>query len=148
MDDDETGRADCARIHQQWHERAKARDVESLLALYAEDATLESPLVPAILDDAPGGVLEGQAAIRRFLEEGTRRLPGELVRWYRTGAYLTDGRTLAWEYPRATPDGGDQIDIAEVMEVAGGLIRRHRIYWGWRGCLQVAPVLARRTAGP
>jgi len=37
-----------------------------------------------------------------------------------------------WEYPRATPDG-DQMDFAEVMELEAGLIRRHRVYWGWYG---------------
>lgn len=39
--------ADCERIHREWHERAKVRDTEGLLVLYAEDAVLESPLVPA-----------------------------------------------------------------------------------------------------
>jgi hypothetical protein len=37
-----------------------------------------------------------------------------------------------WEYPRATPDG-DQMDFTEVMELENGLIRRHRVYWGWFG---------------
>jgi hypothetical protein len=48
-----------------------------------------------------------------------------------------------WEYPRATPDG-EQIDIMEVMEIDASLIQAHRIYWGWKGCLQIAPALARR----
>ena len=48
--------ADCARIYREWHDRAKAIDTEGLLALYAEDAVfLESPLVPAILDDKSDG---------------------------------------------------------------------------------------------
>lgn len=143
----ETGCAACARIYEQWHDCAKARDIGGLLALYAADATFESPLVPAILDDVPNGVLEGRPAIRRFLDEGTRRRPNDLVRWYRTGTYLTNGRTLVWEYPRATPDG-DQIDIVEVMEVANGLIQHHRIYWGWKGSCQIAPALARRALLP
>ena len=67
---DETGHSNCARIYQQWHERAKTRDVEGLLLLYAEDATFESPLVPAILDDMTSGFLSGRDAIRRFLQEG------------------------------------------------------------------------------
>jgi len=37
-----------------------------------------------------------------------------------------------WEYPRQTPDG-EQMDFVEVMELHDGLIRRHRVYWGWRG---------------
>jgi hypothetical protein len=139
---DEDERAACARIFEAWHRCAKERDLEGLVALYDDDAVLESPLVMAILDDAESGVLEGKAAIRRFLAEGARRRPNALVRWYRTGEYLTDGHLLVWEYPRATPEG-DQIDIMEAMEIAGGLILRHRIYWGWKGCVQIAPALVR-----
>lgn len=128
----------CLRIYDQWHEYARAGDVDELLALYHPDAALESPLVPAILD-TPGGVCHGRAEIRRFLEEGTRRRPNALVRWYRSGEVLCDGRTLFWEYPRHLPaDKGEQIDIAEVMEVADGQIMRHRIYWGWFGLRRLA----------
>src|SRR5215470_5783663 len=123
-------RADCARVFHEWHERARVRDTQGLLALYSEDAILESPLVPAILDDKQDGVLRGRDELRRFFEEGGRRRPNELVRWYRTGEWLTDGhRLLVWEYPRQAPDG-DQVDLVEFMEIAGGLVRCHRIYWG------------------
>ena len=137
-------RADCERVYREWHERAKALDTEGLLALYSEDAVLESPLVPAILDDKQNGVLCGHDELRRFFAEGGRRRPNDLVRWYRTGEWLTDGhRLLVWEYPRKAPDG-DQVDLVEFMEIAGGLIAYHRIYWGWRGCTLIAPVLSRR----
>lgn len=139
-------RADCERIHREWHERAKELDTEGLLTLYAEDAVLESPLVPAILDDKPDGVLRGRGELRRFFGEGARRRPNDLVRWYRTGDWLTDGRRLlVWEYPRQAPDG-DQVDLVEVMEIAGGLIRHHRIYWGWKGFTLIAPALSRRAS--
>src|SRR5262249_11080042 len=49
--------ADCERIHREWHERAKARDTNGLLALYADDAVLETPLVEAIFDGRPSGTL-------------------------------------------------------------------------------------------
>jgi hypothetical protein len=125
--------SDCERIHHEWHMCAKARDTEGLLALYAADAVLESPLVMAILDGRASGTLCGHDELRRFFAEGARRRPNELVRWYRTGTWLTDGeRLLVWEYPRATPDG-DQVDILESMEIAEGLIQHHRIYWGWFG---------------
>jgi steroid Delta-isomerase len=136
--------ADCERIHRDWHDRVKAPDTEGLIALYAEDAVFESPLVAALLDDAPDGVLRGHAALRHFFAEGARRRPHDLVRWYRTGIFLTDGsRLMIWEYPRAVPDG-DQVDLVEVMEIAGGLIRHHRVYWGWKGAILLAPALSRR----
>jgi steroid delta-isomerase len=138
--------ADCERIHREWDACAKTRNTEGLLALYAADAVLESPLVPAILDDHPDGVLRGHDELRRFFAEGARRRPNDLVRWYRTGEWLTDNRRLLiWEYPRQTPDG-DQVDLVEVMEIADGSIRHHRIYWGWKGCGLIAPALARRAA--
>jgi steroid delta-isomerase len=137
--------ADCERIHREWHTQAIARDTERLLALYAEDAILESPLVPAILDGKLDGILRGHAELRHFFEEGARRRPNDLVRWHRTGEWLSDGRRmLVWEYPRQTPDG-DQVDLVEVMEIGYGLICHHRIYWGWKGCGLIAPALSRLT---
>ena len=41
------------------------------------------------------------------------------------------------------PDG-DQVDLVEFIEIVGGLIAYHRIYWGWKGCTLIAPVLSRR----
>ncbi|KVN14903.1 hypothetical protein WT08_07320 [Burkholderia sp. MSMB1552] len=35
-------------------------------------------------------------------------------------------------YPRETPQG-DQVDLNESIDVAGGRITRHRVYWGWVG---------------
>lgn len=125
-------RQQCAQIFEAWHDLARTRDVDGLLDLYKPDAVFESPLVPAILDDTDSGRLQGHEEIRPFLAEGTRRRPNDLVRWFRTGDYLCDGRTLFWEYPREAPDG-HQIDIAEVMEIDDGLIQEHRIYWGWFG---------------
>ena len=128
-------------IYEKWHEYAKARDVEALIALYADHAVFESPLVPAILDRT-NGVLNGKDDIKFFLQEGTKRRPNELVKWFRRGDYLTNGRLLVWEYPRQT-DEGEQIDILELMEIENGLIQQHRIYWGWKGCLLTRQVVAR-----
>jgi hypothetical protein len=43
------------------------------------------------------------------------RRNSEARQFFRT-PYLTDGRTLVWEYPRETPSG-DQMDFVEVMEI-------------------------------
>ena len=139
---------DFQAIYELWDKHAKERNVPSLIDLYADDTVFESPPVPAILDQ-PSGVLRGRAEILRFLEEGTKRRPNDLVRWHRTGQYFVDGDTLVWEYPRETP-AGDQIDILEVMQIEGAKIKRHRIYWGWFGCNQLiaSAVRKRRAEGP
>ena len=49
-----------------------------LLELYTDDAILESPLVPRILERT-GGVLRGKSELAQFFSEGGRRRPNELV---------------------------------------------------------------------
>jgi len=119
-------------IYTRWHETIRDRDLDGLMALYIEDAILETPLILATLNDRHDGVLRGKSEIRPFFEAGLRKLGNELGRWYRTGVFFSNGRQLTWEYPRETPEG-DQVDLVEVMDVAGGLIVHHRVYWGWVG---------------
>ena len=115
------------RIYREWDECLARKDTAAIVALYAPDAVFESPLVPHLLQ-SERGVLRGHAELRAFFDKLAQRKPAVRGR-YRAG-YLTDGRTLFWEYPREAP-GAEQMDLAEVMEIEGGLIRRHRVYWGW-----------------
>ncbi len=117
------------RVHHAWNAALEARDTDAAVALYAEDATLESPLIRYLLR-IDRGVLHGREEIRRFLPRVWANQPAER-RTFRHDVF-TDGRTMMWEYPRQTPDG-DQMDFAEVMELSSGLIRYHRVYWGWYG---------------
>ena len=119
-------------IYEQWHRSIVNRDLEGLMAIYAEDAVLETPLIVVTLPDHAEGILRGKPQIRDFFDAGLRKLPSSLGRWYRTGTFFANGRQLVWEYPRETPSG-DQVDLVEVMDVADGLITHHRVYWGWVG---------------
>lgn len=112
-----------------WDEALGAKDLDAAMALYHEDATLESPLVRHLLGTETG-VVRGRDALRSFVAKVFAHQPAERRR-FREG-FLTDGARLTWEYPRETPDG-DQLDIVEVMEIRDGLIARHRVYWGWAG---------------
>ena len=71
-------------------------------------------------------------------------MPGAVMLWWRTGTWFSAGDTLIWEYPRHTPNA-EQIDILEVMDIRGGLIQHHRVYWGWKACSLIAPALAAAT---
>jgi ketosteroid isomerase-like protein len=117
------------RIYQAWDAALDAKDVEAATALYAPDCVLESPLVRHILK-TERGVVEGRENLRDFIRQVFARTPTSRQH-YREG-FFTDGCTVMWEYPRAKPDG-EQMDFVEVMEIEGGLIRRHRVYWGWYG---------------
>jgi len=124
--------ADIRRIYERWHETVRDGDLDGTLALYAEDAILETPLAMVILVGKTNGILNGKAEIRPFFYAGSRQLQNNLARWYRTGTFFSNGRQLIWEYPRVTPQG-DQIDLIEMMDITDGLIAHHRVYWGWCG---------------
>lgn len=112
-----------------WDEALGRKDVAAAAALYAPDALLESPLVCHLMG-VERGVLQGREEIRRFAARVFQGQPPQRRRY--KAKYFTDGKTLMWEYPRATPDG-DQMDFVEVMELKDGLIQHHRVYWGWFG---------------
>jgi ketosteroid isomerase-like protein len=113
-----------------WDAVLSRNDATALLGLYAPDAVLESPLVPHLLG-GDSGVLHGHKELKRLFDKLAERKP-PIRRYYRTG-YLTDGKRVVWEYPRATPNG-EQMDFVEAMELKrDGLIQRHCVYWGWRG---------------
>lgn len=120
------------RIYEGWHDAVVARDLAAVTALYAEDALFETPLILAVRPELGEGILRGRSAISAFFARGFATPANGLGRWYRTGTFFANGRQLTWEYPRATPEG-DQIDLMEMMEIEGGLIRHHRVYWGWVG---------------
>ncbi|HEY6442318.1 MAG TPA: nuclear transport factor 2 family protein [Candidatus Acidoferrales bacterium] len=121
---------DFERIYKDWDEALARNDAPGLLALYAEDGTLESPLVPHLLGTEKG-ICKGHAELRRLFQTLAQRKP-PVRRFHRT-PFLTDGKNkMMWEYPRATPEG-DQMDFVEVMELKNGLIQNHRVYWGWFG---------------
>src|SRR5713226_9640835 len=107
-----------------WDEALCRKDVAAAAALYATDATLESPLV-CYLMGIECGVLQGREEIRRFAARVFERQPPQRHRYKKK--YFTDGETLIWEYPRTTPLG-EQMDLVEVMELKNGFIQHHRVY--------------------
>jgi len=138
--------AACARIFRDWDTAARAGDVIAMAALYTDDCHFETALVPVILPDSPDGVLHGKAALLAFLRKAAANRPDEVLKWHRPSRWLSDGvSTLAWEYPRMTPDG-EQSDVAEFMTISDGLIAEHRVYWGWKSAMMIAPALARASA--
>jgi hypothetical protein len=120
-------RQDIERIYRAWDEALGKKDLEAALSLYAEDASIESPLVQHLLKQQ-GGIVRGRDNLRAFIAKVFETNPPQR-KCFKQG-FFTDGRVLTWEYPRATPDG-EQMDLVEVMEIENGLIQRHRVYWGW-----------------
>ena len=64
--------AEIRRIYERWHETVVGRDLDGLIALYAEDAVLETPLILATLPDRTKGILTGRAEIRSFFAAASK----------------------------------------------------------------------------
>ena len=80
-----------------WEDALSSRDVDAWVATYAQDAVLESPLVPYILGTESGvaGVVRGHDELRPFLEKVLSRTPP--LRHYHREGFFTDGRRAMWE---------------------------------------------------
>src|ERR1700751_2530519 len=115
-----TNRHEIERIYRAWDDALGKRDLEASLSLYADDASIESPLVAHLLKQR-GGIVRGKAELRSFITRVFETNPPQRKR-FKQGLF-TDGRVLTWEYPRASPDG-DQMDLVEIMEIENGMIRR------------------------
>jgi hypothetical protein len=120
---------EAERIYHEWDDALGRKDLDAAMKLYATDTVLESPLVRHLLGGAEG-IVRGRDNLRNFVKLVFASAPA-LRRRHRKG-FFTDGKRLMWEYPRAAPDG-PQMDLVEVMDIEGGLIQRHCVYWGWLG---------------
>jgi ketosteroid isomerase-like protein len=122
----QTSQRDAERIHELWDDALGKKDLDASLSLYADDATIESPLVQHLMKTKKG-IVRGKDDLHRFITLVFQTNPPQRKQ-FKTG-FFSDGRVIMWEYPRAAPDG-DQMELVEVMEVRDGLIQRHRVYWG------------------
>jgi len=102
------------------------RDLRAIVDMFAEDASLESPLVLHLLHRTEG-VLHGrdeiQEMISALLEQGTP--------WGRHEAPLIQGNKAAVEFRSASTDEG-QFYSVDIVEVVQGRIQSLRAYSGWR----------------
>jgi predicted SnoaL-like aldol condensation-catalyzing enzyme len=123
----ETSQQDAERIYRLWDDALGRKDLEASLSLYADDASIESPLVRHLLNTSEG-IVQGKEHLRRFIAKVFQTNPAQRKRFKQ--GFFSDGRVVTWEYPRVSPEG-DQMDLVEIMEIESGLIKRHRVYWGW-----------------
>jgi 8-oxo-dGTP pyrophosphatase MutT (NUDIX family) len=112
-------------IGRRWLTAFNARDLDALLALYADDAVHTSPKLLAARPET-GGRIVGKAALRAWWADSFARLPG--LR-YEPRTLTADGERVWLEYLRVLP-GEASLLIAEPLDVRGGLIVASRVYHG------------------
>lgn len=116
---------DTERIARTWLATFNARDVDGLLALYADDCTHTSPKI-RVLHPETAGLLVGKAAMRAWWVSALERLPG--LR-YEERALTCSADRVFLEYVRHAP-GEAPLPVAEVFEVKHGRIVASRVYHG------------------
>ncbi len=112
-------------IAEQWLACFDRRDLDGLLALYADDATHTSPKI-RVRHPETGGLLRGKASMRTWWQDSFDRLPS--MRYLPT-ALTADGERVFMEYVRKV-DGEADMPVAEVLEVRGGKIVASRVFHG------------------
>jgi ketosteroid isomerase-like protein len=112
-------------IAEAWHAAFEARDLDALLALYADDATHQSPKIRALHPET-GGKLVGKPAMRAWWADSFARLPS--LRYIQT-AITADPDSVLLEYIRRV-DGEPDMPIAEVFDVRSGYIVASRVFHG------------------
>jgi hypothetical protein len=100
------------------------KDIEGLVALFAEDATIESYLVPRIFN-RKDGVCRGRAEIREL----ARTIMKRGVPWGGHGPLIIRGDTVAVEWNASSPAEKFSVDI---FEIGDGKVQSLRAYAGWR----------------
>ena len=116
---------DLRDIARRWLDCFARRDLDSLLSLYADDATHTSPKIRARHPET-GGRLRGKAAMRAWWQDSFDRLPSMR---YEPTALTADGRRVFMEYVRHV-DVEPDYPVAEVLECDNNLIIASAVYHG------------------
>lgn len=95
-------------VSMKWLEAARARDLDAVMTVFAENAVTYP-------DDQPPAI--GLAAIRADIEEGWNATPDAAIEWETTSVHVADSGDMAWERGAWTfdPDGAGE-DDAETGE--------------------------------
>src|SRR6187549_1553365 len=117
--------AELKELARCWLEAFNARDLDALLALYAEDAVHTSPKLRDRQPETQGEV-RGKAALRAWWSDAMQRLPQ--LRYVEQHLTAQDGRVFM-EYLRVCPPEPDLV-VAEVLVVRDGVIVASHVFHG------------------
>ncbi len=109
---------DTERIYRLWDDALGKKDLEASLALYADDASIESPLVQHLMKTKEG-VVQGKEKLREFIARVFRTNPPQRKRFKQ--GFFTDGRVLTWAHAYPSQPRPRRVRLA---------LKRHRPYSG------------------
>ncbi len=112
-------------IAQTWLKAFNERNLEKLLSLYHEEAVHYSPKLK-IHQPESKGLVSGKDALRKWWQDAFNRIP---EMHYQVNTLTSNDQRVFMEYTRQVPTEPD-IQVAEVLEIADGLIVASRVYHG------------------
>jgi ketosteroid isomerase-like protein len=113
------------QIAQRWFAAFNAHDLESLLALYHEDAVHFSPKLKVHRPETDG-LIRGKDTLRAWWHDAFQRLPS--LR-YEVLTLTADDEQVFMEYIRHV-EGEAELRVGEVLVVEDGRIAASRVYHG------------------
>jgi ketosteroid isomerase-like protein len=108
-----------------WLAAFNAKDLDGLVALYADDCTHTSPKLRVQRPESRGAI-RGKPALRAWWADAFARLPG--LRYEELTVTADDARVIL-EYVRHAP-GAAAYPVAEAFDVRDGHIVASRVYHG------------------
>jgi ketosteroid isomerase-like protein len=125
MADERADVVELEALARRWLDAFNGRDLERLLALYADDAVHTSPKLRDRHPETRGEV-RGKAALRTWWDDAMKRLP--TLRYEARHLTASNGRVFM-EYDRLV-DGEAPMTIAEVLVVEEGRIVASHVFHG------------------
>ena len=117
--------ANNLEIAHKWLHAFNTHNLEALLALYHEDAKHYSPKLK-IRQPETQGFVQGKKTLHAWWADAFERLPD--LQYLATTLTANEARVFM-EYTRKV-SGEEDMFIAEVLEIEGGLIKASRVYHG------------------
>lgn len=112
-------------IARKWLVAFKNHDLETLLSLYDDNAEHFSPKLK-IRQPETNGMIKGKSAMRIWWKDAFDRLPSLS---YKELTITANEDRAFMEYTRIV-SGEENMNVAEVLEIKGGLIVASRVYHG------------------
>jgi hypothetical protein len=114
-----------SEIAEKWLHAFNEHNLESLLALYDDNAEHYSPKLK-IRKPETQGLIKGKPALHEWWKDAFERMPQ--LQYIKRTITSNDNRVFM-EYLRKAP-GEDDMNVAEVLEIKNGKIAASRVYHG------------------
>lgn len=108
-----------------WFAAFNSHELETLLALYDENAQHYSPKLK-IRQPETQGLIKGKSALRAWWKDAFDRLP---TLHYEVKKLTADEEQVFMEYTRKV-EGEEDLQVGEVLEIKDGKIVYSRVYHG------------------